>query len=454
MAMQAVKRNDLTEGGILKKLLVIAVPIMGTQLMQMGYNLTDMFWLGRVGPNAVAASGTAGMFMWLSMAFLMIGRMGSEIGVAQNMGAGNAEEAKRYAQNSVKLALIIGVTFMLVMVLFRIPLIGFFNIQEPEVAHDAALYLAIVALAMPLNFVSATLTGAFNGSGNSKTPFLVNAIGLVTNMVLDPVCIFVFKWGVIGAAVATVAAQAAVSFLMIRAVKRSPNRPFDVMRFAVKLDKTIVKRVFSWTTPIMLESLLFTLLAMITTRFVNAFGSDAMAVSRVGSQVESLSWLIGGGFASALTAFMGQNYGAGKWSRIGKGFKLSSWVMALYGLFVTAVLIVFSGFFYELFLPNQPVIREMGVQYLTILAFCQLPQCMEAVASGTLKGIGKTMPPSIISITTNVIRVILAYLLSRTSLGLNGIWIAVSLTAGLRGLTMFAYYWVTRKWRPSEDLAI
>ncbi len=454
MENKNTSRNDLTQGGILKKLLVIALPIMGTQLMQMGYNLTDMFWLGRVGPNAVAASGTAGMFMWLSMAFVMIGRMGAEIGVAQNLGAGNPFYAKKYAQNSFQLSLILGALFGLVMILFRVPLIGFFNIQEPEVAKSAITYLWIVSLAMPFNFMSAALTGAFNGSGNSKTPFIANAIGLVANIILDPICIFPLNMGVIGAAVATAGSQIVVCLVIVIAMVKSKGRPFKQFSFFGKFDTAVLKRAMIWTTPIMLESLLFTLMSMIVNRFINGFGSDAMAVCRVGSQVESLSWLIGGGFGSALTAFMGQNYGAGKWTRIHKGFKISFWVMLAYGIGVTIVLRTFAGPFFELFLPNQPTIKAMGITYLTILAVCQVPQCLEAVAGGTLKGIGKTLPPSIISIATNLIRVVLAYFMSRTALGLDGIWIAVMATATLRGIGMLAYYLYTNKLRPKEDVAL
>ena len=91
----SVHSGDLTQGGILKKILLVAVPIMGTQLLQMTYNLTDMFWLGRLPQSvtAVAASGLAGMFLWLGMALLIFGRLGAEIGVSQNLGAGNPAAA-------------------------------------------------------------------------------------------------------------------------------------------------------------------------------------------------------------------------------------------------------------------------------------------------------------------------------------------------------------------------
>jgi len=451
--MQASAKNDLTQGGILKKLLVIAVPIMGTNLMQMGYNLTDMFWLGRVGPNAVAASGTAGMFMWLSMAFMMIGRMGAEIGVAQNLGAGNPENAKKFAGNSFRLNAVLGLFFAVMLILLRVQLVGLFNIQEPEVARSTEDYLRIVALAMPFNFMAASLTGSFNGSGNSKTPFIANGIGLAANIILDPIFIFPLNMGVIGAAVATTASQIVVFIVILIAMKKDKMRPFKQFRFIERLDKEVIKRIFQWTTPIMLESLLFCTMSMIVTRFINGFGADAMAVSRVGGQVESLSWLIGGGFGSAIMAFTGQNYGAGRWGRIAKGFRIAVWVMLAYGVVISIIMRVFAGNFYDLFLPNEPRIREMGIVYLGILAICQVPQCLEAVAGGTLKGIGKTLPPSIISISTNVLRVIAVMALSNTDLGLNGIWIAIVLTACLRGLGMLAYYLFTLKQRPREDIA-
>ena len=116
---------SLTEGGILKKLLLVALPIMGTQFMQMAYNLTDMFWLGRVGSDAVAASGAAGMYLWLSFGFLLIGRMGAEIGVSQYIGRGDKESALAFSQNSGLIALVLGSAFGLAMILFNRSLIAF-----------------------------------------------------------------------------------------------------------------------------------------------------------------------------------------------------------------------------------------------------------------------------------------------------------------------------------------
>ena len=114
------KQFDLTEGKILNRLLLISLPIIGSNVFQMLYMFIDMFFLGRLSSDAVAASGTAGMYIWLSMALFLIGAMGAEIGVSQNLGANNPELAKRYSQNATCISLILGVFFSIILILFSL----------------------------------------------------------------------------------------------------------------------------------------------------------------------------------------------------------------------------------------------------------------------------------------------------------------------------------------------
>lgn len=182
---------DLTQGGILKKLLMVALPIMGTQLLQMTYNLTDMFWLGRMqnSVTAVAASGLAGMFLWLGMALMLIGRIGAEIGTSQNLGRDDKEAALGYAQESVRIALLLGCLYGLVLLTLAGPLVSLLQVREGDVFHSTCDYLRIVAAGIPFTYVSAAITGGFNGAGNSRLSFWANAVGLAVNMVLDPLMI-------------------------------------------------------------------------------------------------------------------------------------------------------------------------------------------------------------------------------------------------------------------------
>ncbi|MDR3085484.1 MAG: MATE family efflux transporter, partial [Christensenellaceae bacterium] len=317
---QQADRFSLTEGGILNRILMVALPIMGTTLLQMAYNLTDMFWLGRLGGASVAATGTAGMYMWLSVSFMMFGRMGAEIGVSQNKGRGDLISAQAYAQGGIFVAACLGLLYGLSMFLFRGPLIDVFNIQEQSVASDAKLYLSIVSVGIPFDFLGMATVGIFNAMGNSRLPFYFSIICVGLNIVLDPIFIFVLNLGVAGAALATVAAQITGGLLAILALTVLKQRPFPHFRLFSLPKPAFLKQIFLWATPVVIENFLFTSLTMLVSRLINGFGSDVMAANRIGSQIESLTWLIGGGFSSALTAFTGQNFGAGKWSRIHKGF--------------------------------------------------------------------------------------------------------------------------------------
>ena len=443
---------DLTEGRILSKLLVIALPIMGTQLFQMLYNIIDMFLLGRISSDALAATGSAGMFLWLSVAFFLIGSMGAEIGVSQNLGKKDIPAAKRFAENAGFLAIVLGIFYGLAMILFAEPLIRFLQVQDPAVVRDGANYLWIVSLSTPATFLSFALNGAFNGAGNSRYSFLFKGLGLGLNIILSPLFIFTFDMGIQGAAIATTISQFFVCFIFLWAIKFHPSRPFKTFSYRrlFKFCKGTTTQILKWTLPIAIESLCFTVLTMFISQMVAGFGTGAIATHRVGSQIESLSWLIGGGFASALTAYIGQNFGARKWSRIHKGFKASMVIMSVYGVMISLLMFFGARALFSLFITDSDVI-PLGVDYLRIFALIQLFECIGALAAGAFRGIGKTQPPSYTSIFFNTLRVGAAFLLSRTQLGLNGIWWGMAICNTLRGLLTFAWYWSSARKQPRED---
>jgi len=447
--------TDLTRGGILNKILMVALPIMGTQLLQMTYNLTDMFWLGRMEDSvtAVAASGLGGMFIWLGMALLLIGRIGSEIGVSQNLGAGDRATAQEYAENSARIALILGSLYGLVLLTLAGPLVSLLRVAEKPVFDAASDYLRIISFGGPLAYLSAAIGGGFNGAGNSRLGFWANASGLVANMILDPLMIFGLGWGVRGAALATAIAQGIVCALLVYFAKRHRHRPFEHFRVLGRLSLEKLKKIASWSLPVSLESGAFTMLAMVVTGMVaSRYGAGAVAVQRVGSQIESLSWLIGGGFSSAVSAFVGQNYGARQWARIRRGYRISLASLLMWEFLVMLVLAFGGRFLFSLFLSQPPELVRMGGDYLFILAGCQLFMALEGTCGGTFRGMGRTLPPSISSITSNLIRPFLCWALAQT-MGLNGFWLGITLSASLRGLMMFIWFTLYQRKLPREDEA-
>ena len=135
------RQVDLLKGNILRSLTLLALPIMGSQLVQMAYNLTDMIWIGRVGAGAVAAVGAAGMFMWLSNGMAVLPRMGGQVKVAQSIGAGDIEAAGRYAAAALQMGGVMSLVYTVAMFVGAGPLIGFFRLNSAEVeVLDMELY--------------------------------------------------------------------------------------------------------------------------------------------------------------------------------------------------------------------------------------------------------------------------------------------------------------------------
>jgi len=202
------KTVNLTEGSIAKTLFKLALPIMGTSFVQMAYNLIDMLWVGRIGTGAVAAVGTAGFFTWLANAFILIPKIGAEVGVAQSTGQKDMKEVKKYIKHSIQMGVILAFIYGLVMIAFRKGLIGFFNLGEVEIVQATIDYLVVVSCGFVFFFINPIFTAIFNGYGDSKTPFIINSIGLIINLLLDPLLIMGVgpfpRLEVVGAAIATI----------------------------------------------------------------------------------------------------------------------------------------------------------------------------------------------------------------------------------------------------------
>lgn len=436
-ARKKSERFDLTTGSIVKKLVALSLPTTGTQIIQMAYNFANMFWLGHLSSGAVAASGTVGIFTWIALTLQAYGTKGAEIGVAQKLGSKDNKAAQGFLQTSLSVSLILGIFFGAILFTFQNQLIGIFNIAEPQVVKDATTYLMIMAIGIPFTYVNITIVSAFNSSGNSALPFYVNLICLGINAVLDPVFIFVLDFGIAGAAIATVLCQIIACTLVIIALWRYRHEAFYRMKIWCLPKKIYLKKIIRWGSPVAFETFCFTFFVLLISRFVASFGSEALAVQRIGSQIDSLSYLISMGFASALTAFIGQNYGAGLTSRIRKGYFTAVIIMAAWGIVDTSILLLGKQAIFAVFLPNEPHVIKMGVVYLQIIALCQIPACLEGVGQSAFRGLGKTFTPSFFSASTNFLRVALAWFLSQSSLGVEGIWWAITITCAMRGLGLF-----------------
>ena len=423
------KKIDLLEGSIAGTLARLAFPIMGTSFIQMGYNLVDMIWIGRLGSNAVAAVGAAGMFMWLANGFTMIPRIGGQVSVGQRLGAGNPEEGAEFARGALRMGAFLGVLYGIISLLLNKQLIGFFNLNSPDVIWDARVYLMITCGLIVFSFLDQVIGGILAAMGNTVTTFRVTTVGLVINLILDPLLIFgigpLKGMGVAGAAFATVFAQIIVFVLYLRAVWREPII-FGRIHLCVRTPKQHIREIVKIGLPSAMQDALMSMISMVIARFIAGWGDAAVAVQKVGSQIESISWMMAGGFSTAVNAFIAQNYGAGKKKRIKKGYRKAIEIMAVWGVITTLLLWVFPEFFFKIFI-KEPDVIPMGVDYLRIIGISEIFMCLEGAATGAFQGIGKTVPPSVTGILFNALRIPAAMLLSATDLGLNGVWWALSL---------------------------
>lgn len=437
------ERINLTEGSIITNLLKMAVPIMGTSFMQMAYNMIDMIWIGILGSKAVAAVGIAGFYVWFSFAFILLAKTGTEVRVAQATGAGNDTDAEHYARSGFQVIFTIGILYTLVLILFNKGLIDFFNTKDLEVEAMSKLYLIIVALGIVFSFSNQVFTGIFNGRGDSKSPFKINATGLMINIVLDPILILGFgpipAFGVAGAAVATIFAQFVVFMQFIYFIKFK-HRLFQHFSFIKKPDFKSIESVVAMGVPPALQSGLFTFISMFIARMIAVYGATPIAVQKVGSQIEAITWMTAGGLAVALGAFVGQNYGAGQFKRVLEGYQKAMGVAIALGIFNSLLLFFGAKWLFMIFI-REPVAISQGVDYLRILAVSQLFMCIEITASGAFNGIGNTKPAAITSIIFNLMRIPFAYYLStQTALGLNGIWWAISISSIFKGVIIFVWF--------------
>ena len=441
--------GNLTKGPILKTLTKLAIPIMASSFLGTLYNITDMAWIGLLGSKAVAGVGVGGMFTWLSQGLAAMARMGGQVQVAQCIGRGERDRAHGFAQAAVQLATLMGMAYAVISLVFTRQMVVFFQLTDPEAQTAALSYTKIACGLIVFSFLTLTMTGLYTAQGDSKTPFLANLIGLVTNMILDPVLILgpgpFPKLGVVGAAIATVTAQAIVMMMMILGVIiQKKENVLKGIRLTAKIPKEYLGGLCRIGIPTAIQGMAYCAISMVLTRMVSAYGAEAVATQRVGGQIESISWNTADGFAAALNAFIAQNYGAGKMDRVRKGYRASLWTVGIWGLLISFVFICFPKAIADIFF-HEPKAVATAVGYLVIIGFSEAFMCVELTTVGALSGLGRTRLCSIISIAFTSARIPLAIILGGL-IGLSGIWWALSITSIIKGIIFTCtFLWITRK---------
>lgn len=438
--------RNLTEGKIFNQLIQLAMPIMATNFIQMAYTLTDMAWVGRLGSEEVAAIGSVGILIWLASSFAILTKIGAEISIAQSIGSNQLDKAKKYASHAVTMSFLIGITGGIVLFLGASEIISFYKL-ESHIAEMATRYLQVVALALPFLYGSNTFCGVYNGAGRTVIPFYLIASGLVFNMILDPLFILGIGswggWGVEGAGLATLVSQVLVVLLFVWQMK-GPRGILNRFPYWVKLEKSYTLRIFKLGAPIAAMNCFMAAISFSIARISSTFGGHlAVMCQTTGSQIEGITWNTSNGFSTALGTFAAQNYAAGKIVRTQKAYRYTFLTLLSLGLIVTFAFVYWGEGIFGIFVPEVEA-KIAGGEYLFIVAFCQIFMMLESTTLGMWNGYGKTIPPAIISMFFNFLRIPLALVFAPTY-GVVGIWWTLTVTAILKGLVSACCWQIVSK---------
>lgn len=355
----------------------------------------------------------------------------------QSIGEGNLEKARRYARETMQLMLFLMLAYSLACILLRHPLIAFFKLHDKATAAAAASYLSIVSLGHPLMGFNYAMQGLLTAAGDSKTSFKYNAVGMVINIVLDPLLIFGVGpfpvMGVGGAAIATIFSQAVTTVLFTRFMLRDTYL-FGGFGILDRPESKEVLHIIRLGAPPAIFNIGYACVNMIISRIIVTFGDAAIAIQKIGGQIESLTWMTGEGFSYSMSAITSQNYGAGNYERIRKGFLTGAGMMTVFGILVTALLVLGAAPIFGLFI-HEPDIIAGGAGYLRIVGLSQLFMCYELATTGAFNGLGQTKLPAALGLILTVARIPLCYALMPV-MGINGVWWAISGTSILKGIIL------------------
>lgn len=433
-----MKKTDLTEGKTLKVLTTLSVPIMGSSLLQFTYNLVDMLWVGGLGSGAIASVGSASFYMGLGYSINSLVVIGTGIKVAHAIGKKDDNEVKEYINAGLLINTIMAILFAFALILSGRSLIDFLHIDNLSVARDSYLFLAVSGPTMFFAFYNLLYARILGSFGNNKLPFNINSIGVITNIILDPIFIYIFKLGVLGAAIATMLANIIMFLLYL-------SKSSDILKYNLKtkIYYEKIKEIIVLGFPMALQRILFTIINIFIARIIAIFGSDAIAAQKIGLQIESITYMVIGGLHGAIAAFTGQNSGAKKYERIKEGYNTAIKIGAVYSLIMAFLFMFFNVPFIKLFVRDENTI-VIAKAYLQAVAFSQIFSTIETVSNGLFTGIGKPKISSIISIVFTGLRIPMALVLIKP-FGLTGIWMSISLSSILKGITAYLLYIVQVK---------
>ena len=393
---QANRTMDMTQGRLLTQVLVFALPIMLSGILQLLFNAADTIVVGRfAGNEALAAVGSVGSLNNMIISLFIGLSVGANVLVARYTGSRNDRAVSDTVHTSVLLSLAGGVLLMIIGVLLARPLLTLMGSPE-DVIDLAVLYVRIIFLGMPVQMLYNFCAAILRAVGDTQRPLYYLTIAGVVNVLLNLVFVILFHLSVAGVALATIISQAISALLVTRALlnMEGPTRLF-LNRLRIHPGK--LREIIRIGLPAGIQSSVFSLSNVVIQSSVNSFGSVVIAGNAASSNVGNFVYQAMNTFQQAITCFAGQNIGARKPRRIVSAMKVCMFWAVSFGLVLGMLSCVFGTQLLSLF-SADPAVIAAGMERQIIVCAPYFLCGMMDVMTGALRGIGYSLLPMIVSI--------------------------------------------------------
>jgi len=451
MNRDAAGENPLTHGPLLRAILQLGWPMMVSNFLQTAFNIIDMIFVGRLGPDAIAGVSMSGAMIHAVMTLVIGVDLGMRAMVSRFYGAGDREMARRVAGQALLMGGVLTLVFASSGVIWRqefLELLG----AAPPVVEQGSRYLLILFSGIITMVYMFFVSGVLQSIGDARTPMRVGAVSFVVNIVLDP--LLIFGWGPVpglgvqGAALATVLARGLAGLLLLRAL-------FTHAEFRLRLphlipDLALVRRILRIALPGSAQIGAYSASDVLATRLIAAFGTAAVAASGVTSRCVMVVMIVGFGLGGATATMVGQNLGARRIDRAER----SVWLIAgMYAAFLLVAAAIYYGTapnIIGLFTQDLST-RTLGVSFMQILSPGFVFISLNLIFGRALQGAGDTVSPLVITAFSRLPLLLgLLYVLPRyTELGRDGLWYSFLIATIVEGLLKLGWFrrgkWKTQR---------
>jgi putative MATE family efflux protein len=385
---------DMLNGSMGDKILLFALPLAVTGILQQLFNAADIAVVGRfVGKNAMAAVGSNSPIIALIISLFTGISIGANVVIAKFIGQNRKDGVKRAVHTALLFAFLSGIVFAVICLLLSKSILSLMSIPE-NVFDMALLYFRVYIAGMPVILLYDFASAIFRSRGNTRTPLICLLVSGIINVVLNLFFVIVLKMTVNGVALATVIANLISSALLIWFLSHDESEVHFSFR-SLGIDRYTLKEMIRIGLPAGVQGMVFALSNILIQSSINKLGEDVMAASSAAFNIEIFAYYIINAFGQACTTFVGQNYGAGKPDRCIKATRISFMLDMVFTLVLSGLILLLGKHLLGIF-NDDPVVIETGMIRLRYILIAEGLNVIIEICSGCMRGYGRSMVPALL----------------------------------------------------------